>query len=55
MRWKEFADACPEIAERAEERFRTDQLVMLGTLRTDGSPRISPCRSISQRTSSSLG
>jgi hypothetical protein len=43
MHWKEFADACPEIAERAEERFRTDQLVMLGTLRADGSPRISPC------------
>jgi hypothetical protein len=43
VRWKEFTDACPEIAGRAEERFRTDQLVMLGTLRTDGSPRISPC------------
>lgn len=43
MRWKEFAAACPEIAERAEERFRTDQLVMLGTLRANGSPRISPC------------
>ena len=43
MRWEEFATACPEIAERAEERFRADQLVMLGTLRADGSPRISPC------------
>lgn len=43
MRWEEFARACPEIAEPAEERFRTDQLVMLGTLRADGSPRISPC------------
>lgn len=27
----------------AEERFRKDELVMLGTLRVDGSPRISPC------------
>ena len=27
----------------AEERFRKDELVMLGTLRADGSPRISPC------------
>jgi len=43
VRWEEFARACPEIAERAEERFRRDQLVMLGTLRADGSPRISPC------------
>jgi hypothetical protein len=43
VRWNEFADACPEIAGRAEERFRSDQLVMLGTLRANGSPRISPC------------
>lgn len=27
----------------AEERFRKDELVMIGTLRADGSPRISPC------------
>ena len=43
MRWDAFVDACPEIASLAEERFRTDELVMLGTLRADGSPRISPC------------
>ncbi len=43
MRWTEFREACPEIAELAEERFRRDQLAMLGTLRQDGSPRISPC------------
>jgi hypothetical protein len=43
VRWDEFAAACPEIARRAEERFAGDQLVMLGTLRKDGSPRISPC------------
>ena len=43
MRWDAFANACPEIAERAEERFRKDELVTLGTLRADGSPRISPC------------
>jgi hypothetical protein len=43
MRWEEFAKACPEIAIRAEERFRRDELVTLGTLRADGSPRISPC------------
>ena len=43
MRWGEFAGACPEIADRAAERFRGRELCMLGTLRADGSPRISPC------------
>ena len=43
MRWDEFTIACPEIALLAEERFRADELVMLGTVRADGSPRISPC------------
>ena len=43
MRWDEFAAACPEIAERATERFATHELCMVGTIRADGSPRISPC------------
>jgi hypothetical protein len=43
MRWDGFVAACPEIASMAEERFRNDELVMLGTLRADGSPRVSPC------------
>jgi hypothetical protein len=43
MRWDEFADACPEIADPAAQRFRAQELCMLGTLRADGSPRISPC------------
>jgi hypothetical protein len=43
VRWDEFRTACPEIAVMATERFAHDQLVMLGTLRTDGSPRITPC------------
>jgi hypothetical protein len=43
MHWDEFARACPEIAEHATERFRRQELCMLGTLRADGSPRISPC------------
>jgi hypothetical protein len=42
MRWDEFAATVPEIAGIAEERFRNDELVLLGTLRHDGSPRISP-------------
>lgn len=43
MKWDKFAAACPEIAGEAAERFRRDELVMVGTLRRDGSPRISPC------------
>jgi hypothetical protein len=43
MHWDEFARACPEIAEHATERFHRQELCMLGTLRADGSPRISPC------------
>jgi len=43
VRWNEFVEACPTIAGLAEERFQRDQLVMIGTLRADGSPRISPC------------
>jgi hypothetical protein len=43
VRWDEFAAACPQIADLASERFRRQELCMLGTLRADGSPRISPC------------
>ena len=43
MRWDTFEDACPEIAGIARERFALDQLLMLGTIRLDGSPRVSPC------------
>ena len=43
MRWVEFERACPEIGELARARFERDQLVMLGTIRRDGSPRVSPC------------
>lgn len=43
MRWSEFEVACAELAAEARERFSKDQLVMVGTLRRDGSPRISPC------------
>jgi len=43
VRWEEFAEACPQIADRAAERFRRQELCMLGTVRADGSPRISPC------------
>jgi hypothetical protein len=42
MRFAEFRHACPEIAGLAEERLRRFELLMLGTLRRNGWPRISP-------------
>jgi hypothetical protein len=43
MRWDEFTEACPGLAKLADDRFRQDQVVMLGTIRADGRPRLSPC------------
>ena len=42
MRWGAFEQACPDIAALARERFETDEVVLLGTIRVDGTPRISP-------------
>jgi len=42
MRWDEFERGCPQIAGRARQRFAADELVVVGTIRPDGSPRISP-------------
>lgn len=43
MNWTEFEAAAPELATLAKERFAATELIMLGTLRKDGWPRISPC------------
>jgi hypothetical protein len=43
MNWDRFMADVPELANLAEARFRKDGLCLLGTLRKDGSPRISPC------------
>jgi hypothetical protein len=43
VRWDEFKAAASELAELGEERFREHDLCMLGTLRKNGFPRISPC------------
>jgi hypothetical protein len=42
MRWEEFARAVPELARLGHERFDRSGLCLVGTLRRDGSPRISP-------------
>ncbi len=43
MQWDQFVQACPGLAEVARKRFIRDQLVLVGNLRSDGWPRISPC------------
>jgi hypothetical protein len=40
--WAEFSDRAPELAALAFERFESTELVLLGTTRADGWPRISP-------------
>ncbi len=42
MNWNEFKTAAPELAEAGETLFERVGAVMVGTLRKDGSPRISP-------------
>ncbi|HYA09954.1 MAG TPA: hypothetical protein VEG24_10180 [Gaiellaceae bacterium] len=42
MRWDEFAAGCPELAALGEERLRARELCLVGTLRRNGWPRISP-------------
>jgi len=43
MTWEEFAAACPELAALGEERLRGQELCLVGSLRRNGWPRISPC------------
>jgi hypothetical protein len=42
MRWDEFAAAAPELADLGEERLRRRELCLVGTLRRNGWPRITP-------------
>jgi hypothetical protein len=42
MRWGEFETDAPELAKLIRERFDATELVMMGTLRPNGWPRISP-------------
>ena len=42
MRWGAFAAAAPELARLGEERLRSRELCVVGTLRRNGWPRISP-------------
>jgi len=40
--WSQFETDCPDLARLARERFGATDLVMLGTLRKNGWPRITP-------------
>ena len=40
--WGEFAGAAPELAALGEAQFASTGLALVGTLRRDGWPRISP-------------
>jgi hypothetical protein len=42
MIWSDFERAAPTLAEPARIRLETTRIALLGTLRPDGSPRISP-------------
>ena len=42
MIWEEFKTNAPELAALGEEKFGSTDLVLIGTLRKNGWPRISP-------------
>lgn len=42
IRWERFREQAPELAASAEKLFAQNGVVLLGTIRKDGSPRISP-------------
>ena len=42
MIWREFEEAAPQIARLGKERLDHARVALLGTIRADGSPRISP-------------
>ncbi len=42
MHWAEFEALAPELAQLGRKRFTQDQVALIGTIRRDGSPRISP-------------
>lgn len=42
MHWAEFETAAPELAQLGRTIFKRDQVALIGTIRRDGSPRISP-------------
>src|SRR4051812_32681259 len=42
MRWEDFEASSPRLADLGRERLQKPGVVLIGTIRTDGTPRISP-------------
>jgi hypothetical protein len=42
FRWQDFEEAAPELAALGRERIEQHGFVLVGTIRRDGTPRISP-------------
>ncbi|MBI1885899.1 MAG: pyridoxamine 5'-phosphate oxidase family protein [Chloroflexi bacterium] len=42
VHWGEFARAAPELAQMGHERFERTGAILVGSIRRDGTPRISP-------------
>ncbi len=41
-KWADFATSAPELAQLGRQRIEAHELILLGTIKRDGSPRISP-------------
>jgi hypothetical protein len=46
MRWAAFSLQAPDLADKAQQLFEKPGVVLVGTVRADGSPRISPVEAI---------
>ncbi len=55
MNWNEFKTVAPELAETGEKLFERVGVVMVGSIRKDGSPRISPVEPLLAGTELYLG
>src|SRR3990172_2615138 len=43
MNWADFAREAPELARLGAERFERTGVLLVGTVRKDGTPRVSAC------------
>jgi len=43
MKWQEFKASAPKLGTLAQEAFDDQHVAILGSIRSDGRPRISPC------------
>jgi hypothetical protein len=55
VNWTEFSASAPQLAARGEKLLRASGLCLIGTIRADGWPRISPCEVILEEGELMLG